>query len=406
VYQVHDWATVRELVRQGVPKRRIAERLGCSRTTVYRLASLEVPPRYERSAASSLLDPFKDAIAAMLSDDETVPATVIREHLQRRGYGGGITILKDYLRERRPLYRRRDYQRTIYAPGEILQADWWETGVSVPVGKGASRPAFGFVTTLPFSAAHAVVFTHSQTSADAIPALLGCLLRLGGVPAKLVMDRDSSLVVRTPGARPRPVDELAALLGALQMGHIILPAGSPEAKGGVERTNGYLESSFLPLRSFANLADMQGQGDSWTQGTAWQRHLRRLGARVIEALAVERAELGPLPDPLPKVDRSLEVRASRDGFARVAGVDYSLPPGYGLRRLQVRLSLSELVIFCEGRQIARHLRSYVPADVIRDPEHMRALSEAQQARRRLSHREPELEAIDLARYDALLGAPL
>jgi transposase len=407
VYQVHDWARVRELHRQGLSGKTIARQLDMSRNTVARLLVSESPPRYERAPAGSQLDPYKDAIASMLREEPSVPATVVRQHLQRQGYGGGITILKEHLRGVRPAFlAARDYQRTVYAPGEILQADWWETGVSVPVGKGASRPAFGFVTTLPFSSAHAVVFTHSQTTADAIPALLGCLLRLGGVPAKLVMDRDSSLVVHASGRQARPVDELAALLGALSMGHIVLPAGSPQSKGGVERTNGYLESSFLPLRSFADLADMQAQGDEWGSEVAWRRYHRRLGAKVIDALRIEQAELAALPDPLPEVDRALEVRASRDGFARIAGVDYSLPPGYGLRRLSVRLSLSELAICCEGRQIAHHARSYVPADVVRDPEHMRALVAAKEVQRHLRQREPELPAIDLARYDALLGAPL
>jgi transposase len=407
VYQVHDWAKVKELVRQGVSKQHIAERLGCSRTTVYRLLSLETPPRYERTPAGSLLEPFKDAVAAMLRDDATAPATVIREHLQRQGYAGGITILKDYLSEVRPAFlAARDFQRTVYAPGEILQADWWDTGVSVPVGKGASRRAYGMVTTLPFSAAHAVVFTHAQTTADAVPALLGCLERLGGVPAKLVIDRDSSLAVCSRGARPHPVDELAALLGALSMGHIVLPARSPQSKGGVERTNGYLESSFLPLREFSDLADLQAQSDGWTAEVAWPRHHRRVGARVIDALTVERAELGKLPDPLPATERHLEVRASRDGFVRVANVDYSLPPGYAQRRVAVHLSLHELQIFCEGRPIADHVRSYVPADVVRDAEHMAALREAQAAQRRLRGGEPELPAVDLARYDALVGAPL
>ena len=404
MYQVHDWAKVRERVREGVPKQRIADELGCSRTTVYRLAGLAEPPHYERRTKGSQLEPFCDAIAAMLLEDETAPATVIRERLQQQGYAGGITILKDYLQKLRPLYGQRDWQRTIYAPGEILQADWWDTGVDVPVGKGASRRAHGFVASLPFSAAHSVVFTHSQTTADALPALLGCLARLGGVPGKLVMDRDSSLV--TPGRRPRPLDELAALLGALSMGHIVLPRRSPQSKGSVERTNGYLETSFLPLRSFSDLADLQGQHDAWAQSVAWARHLRRLGGRVREALAVERAELAALPDPLPSANRRLEVRASRDGFARVAGVDYSLPPGYGLRRLQAHLSLNELAIFCEGRKIASHERSYVPCDVVRDEEHMRALAAAQEAQKRLTHREPELPAVDLARYDALVGAPL
>ena len=406
MYQVHDWATVRELVREGVPKKRIAEQLGCSRTTVYRLAGLGEPPQYERRPAGSQLEPFKEMVAEMLLEDEAAPATVIRERLQRRGYAGGITILKDYLREIRPLYRGRDFQRTVYAPGEILQADWWDTGLAVPVGKGQARRAYGFVTTLPFSAAHSVVFTHSQTTADALPALLGCLARLGGVPEKLVMDRDSSLVARAPRRRARPVDELAALLGALSMGHVVLPAYSPQSKGSVERTNGYLETSFLPLRSFEDLEDLQGQHDAWAEEVAWRRHLRRLGGRVAEALAVERAELAALPDPLPETARRLEVRASRDGFCRIAGVDYSLPPGYGLRRLQVRLSPRALEVFCEGHRIAAHTRSYVPCDVVRDGEHMTALAAAQEARRRLRGGEPTLEPVDLARYDALVGAPL
>jgi hypothetical protein len=274
------------------------------------------------------------------------------------------------------------------------------------VGKGARRRAFGFVTALPFSAAHSVVFTHSQTTADAVPALLGCLVRLGGVPGKLVMDRDSSLVARAPGRRARPVDELLALLGALSMGHVVLPAYSPTSKGSVERTNGYLETSFLPLRRFEDLADLQGQHDAWAEQVAFSRHLRRLGGRVADALAVERAELAALPDPLPAVDRRLEVRASRDGFARIAGVDYSLPPGYGLRRLQARLSLHELRVFCEGREIARHPRSYVPCDVVRSTQHEVALAAAREAQKRLALREPALEAVDLARYDDLVGAPL
>lgn len=86
MYQVHDWAKVRELYRQGVSRKAIARRLGMSRNTVARLAASETPPRYQRAAAGSLLDPFKDA---------EVPATVIRLQLQRQGYAGGITILKD-----------------------------------------------------------------------------------------------------------------------------------------------------------------------------------------------------------------------------------------------------------------------------------------------------------------------
>ena len=121
---------------------------------------------------------------------------------------------------------------------------------------------------------------------------------------------------------------------------------------------------------------------------------------------MELAELAPLLEVALATDRRPEVRVSRDGLVRAAGVDYSLPPGYAGRRVAVHLGLSEIAVFCEARRVAAHVRSYVPADVVRDPEHMAALREAQAAQRRLRGGEPELPAVDLARYDALVGAPL
>ena len=124
MFEVHEWARVRELYREGVSKKAIARRLGMSRNTVARLLASAEPPRYEREPAGSQLDPFRGAVLEMLRQDASVPATVIREHLQRSGYGGGITILKEYLASVRPQFKAaRDYGRTSYAPGELLQAD-------------------------------------------------------------------------------------------------------------------------------------------------------------------------------------------------------------------------------------------------------------------------------------------
>ena len=85
MYQVQEWAEVRELHRQGVSGKAIARRLSMSRNTMARLLASEQPPRYERQAAGSQLDPFKGAVLEMLRQDASVPATVIREHLQRAG---------------------------------------------------------------------------------------------------------------------------------------------------------------------------------------------------------------------------------------------------------------------------------------------------------------------------------
>lgn len=94
---------------------------------------------------------------------------------------------------------------------------------------------------------------------------------------------------------------------------------------------------------------------------------------------------------------------AKDGFCRFGDVDYSVPPGYGGRRLGVRASWEQVVIFSEGREIARHRRSYVPADVVLSGEHARALRLSRQAQNRLNAADVEVPPVDLARYDDLVG---
>lgn len=403
-----DWAEVHRLRhREGKSRRQIAKELKMSRTTVDRLLGLSEPPVHVRPPRSSLLDPFKEQVLSLLKEEPGVRATVIRERLQEQGYTGGITILKDYLKEVRPQFLlARTYQRTSYLPGEIGQVDWWELPKRMPVAPDARRKIFGLVVTLPHSAAHTCVFTLGQTLYDFLPALLGCLERLGGVPEALVLDNDTSMVVHVPGHRSRLHHEVAALFGALRTRAIVLPPRRPESKGQVERTVGYLEGSFLPLRNFRDLADLEAQHDAWALKRAYPRFHRRVGARVIDAYRVEKAHLAPLPDPLPSTDRELETRISKDAFIRAVGVDYSVPPGLVGRRVCVRVSLSQVTVFLEGTEIARHPRSYVPADVVVCPEHAQALRAAREAGRRLSAGDVELEPPDLGRYDTLLGVRL
>jgi transposase len=400
VYQVQDWAEVQRLFfREGWSRTGIAEKLGMSRNTVSRLLALGEPPAYRRLLQGSKLDPHRGTILKMLDENPKAPATVILERLRRDGYGGGITTLKEYVAEVRPQFLgARSFQRTSYLPGEIGHTDWWELPLSVPVGKGASRRVFGLVTTLPYSAAHATVFTFSKGVADFLPAFAGTLERLGGVPEAVAVDRDSSIVV--PHSRPACLHpEVAALFGGFRVRPVILKPRKPESKGQGERTVGYLEGSFLPLRCFGDIEDLQVQHDRWAAEVAFCRHHRRVGARVGDAWTVERGFLGPLPDPLPDVDRTV----TKDGFCRIGDVDYSVPPGLSGRRVQARVSPTGVVIFSEGSEIARHRRSFVPADVVLDARHARALRLAREAEGRLRAADSDIPEVDLARYDSLVG---
>ncbi len=400
-----DWAEVHRLFhRERWSKTAIAEKLEMSRNTVDRLLALDEPPRYERASRGSALDRFDDDIVAMLEENPKAPATVILERLRPLGYAGGITVLKERLARLRPvMVAAKSYQRTSYLPGEIAQLDWWHTGYAVPVGKDARREAFGLVATLPHSAAHATCFTFSRTTPDFMAATLGCFERLGGVPEKAVTDNEGCIVKPRRGGRAQLVDEVAALFGHLLLRPVILRPRFPEGKGQDERTVGYLQTSFLPLRRFDSIEDLQAQHDDWaTHGCvrasppARRRESRRrvagragLPARVARPVAERRSHT--------------EARVMKDGFVRVRDVDYSVPPGLSGRRVQVRCSLTEVVVHLEGELIAAHRRSFVPADVVLDPVHVRALRLHRSSKRRLETGDVRVAAPDLARYDAVVG---
>jgi transposase len=213
-------------------KAAVAAKLSMSRTTVHRLLALSEPPRYVRAGGGSQAEAFAEAIAAMLDEDAKVPATVIAARLRPLGFAGSLTILKDHLRRVRPTFAAaRAYQRTSYRPGELAQTDWWEPGITVPVGRGQFREVFGLVTGLPFSAAFRVVFAFNQTVAAFCPALIGGLARLGGLPRAMVSDNDTCIVASRRGRLVTLVDEVAALYGHLGLKPVPLRRTSRRARG-------------------------------------------------------------------------------------------------------------------------------------------------------------------------------
>lgn len=85
----------------------------------------------------------------------------------------------------------------------------------------------------------------------------------------------------------RPTDVYAAFCGQLPVDWYFCEAKDPQAKGGVERLQEYLESNFEPGRSFADHLDFQLQMDTWFEKANMRTH-KTLRARPIGRLAEER----------------------------------------------------------------------------------------------------------------------
>ena len=396
--RVEGWAEIRRLhFVKGLAIREIARRTGHGRNAVRRALRASEPPRYERPSRQSKLEPHKGEIERLLREEPTLPGRRIRELIAHDGYQGGQTILDDYLREVRPYFMpaRRVYQRTSYRPGELCQFDLWTPSRAIPVGYGQERRASVVVCCLGYSRAGAGTLVFAKQAPDLLYGMRRCLWRLGALPGTLVWDREGAL----HGGQGRPTDAFAAFCGELAVGwHFCAPA-NPEAKGLVERLQGYLETSFEPGRSFVGPEDFQAQLDDWFTKANMRTH-RSLRCRPIDRLAQERTAMRALPDEPPEVDERFVVRVAPDPYVRVDTCDYSLDPRLAGRRVEVRVGQREITATAldDGQPACRHRRSFARHRTITDLEHLRRLRAG-----RKEPSEPEVERRPIARYDALIG---
>jgi transposase len=105
VITFEDWALIRRLAAEGVPKARIAARLGISRTTVVKAVASEAPPKYVRAAVPTSFTPFEARVRELLEDDAELPATVLAERVD---WTGPITWFRENVKRLRPERRRID----------------------------------------------------------------------------------------------------------------------------------------------------------------------------------------------------------------------------------------------------------------------------------------------------------
>ncbi len=99
---MEDWAEIRRLRRaEGLSIKMITRVMGVSRNTVRAALASDLPPRYERRSAGSIVDVFEPRIRELLRAFPTMPATVIAE---RVGWTRGKTVFADRVRQLRPVY--------------------------------------------------------------------------------------------------------------------------------------------------------------------------------------------------------------------------------------------------------------------------------------------------------------
>ena len=365
---------------EGMSRREAARRFGIDPRTVAKMLAFSVPPGYRRSRppARPKLDRFIGIIDRILEEDKGRPAK--QQHTSKRiferlrdehGYGGGITIVKDYVHERR-LRLREMFVPLRHDPGHA-QADF---GEALAVIGGVERKIHFFAMDLPHSDACLVQAYPAESSEAFCEGHNAGFEFFGGVPCSILYDNTKLAVARILGdgrrLRTKVFSELQShYLFADRFGR----PGKGNDKGKVEGLVGYARRNFMvPIpraESFAALNARLLEHCRRRWGDQLRGHAETIGERLVR----DRAALLPLPAAPYEACEKKPGRVSSLSLVRYRGNDYSVPAAYGHREVLVRGYIHEVVIACGAEEIARHPRSYEREDFVFNPLHYLALLE-------------------------------
>jgi transposase len=305
-----------------------------------------------------------------------MPATVIAERI---GWTRSLTVLKVRVRELRPLFVPPDpASRTEYQPGELAQCDLWFPPVDIPLGSGqVGRPPV-LVMVSGYSRVMTARMLPSRQSEDLLAGHWALISGWGRVPRILVWDNESA-VGQWRGGKPQLTASMNAFRGTLGIKVIQCRPADPEAKGLVERANGYLETSFLPGRVFTGPADFNAQLSRWLVRANARQH-RRLGCRPVDRWEADRAAMLELPPVDPVAGWRATTRLPRDHYVRLDSNDYSVHPSAIGRRVEVKADLEQVMVTVGGVEVARHERCWADHQSVTDPAHAAAAAKLRQAR--------------------------
>jgi hypothetical protein len=309
-----------------------------------------------------------------------------------------MTVLRDRIAQLRPLFVPPDpAQRTWYRPGELAQFDLWQPDVEIPVGFGQLRKLWTVVGVSGHSRLIGALMVPSRAAHDVLAGMWHVIGKFGAVPRKAVWDQEGC-IGRVRQGRQVLSAEFQSFRGTLGMGAILVGPNDPEAKGLVERANGYLETSFLPGRSFDDVTDFNRQLAVWLR-RANQRIHGTTRVRPSEAIYEDRGAMMPFPPVAPDPSWRYATRLPRDHYVRVDTNDYSVNPRFVGRRVDVVVTLDEVVVTCDGVEIAKHRRCLAKHQTLLAADHARILRQIRAEAAEPKPVEVTVEERDLEVYD-------
>jgi transposase len=323
-------AEIHRLHDLSLSPRAIARRIGRDPKTVR--AALDLPPT-ARPPTSSKLAPFLDPIRESAGKGLRSPR-ILRE-IRERGYTGGASILKAFLRTLAPPKPPRPpFRRFETGPGVEAQSDW--SPYRVPIA-GVVTVVHAFSMVLCHSRKWFVSFYRNERLMTLLRAHQEAFAYLGGLCRRILYDNQTAITLGRVAGKPRWHETFLDFAHAYGFEPRVGRPGHKERRGKVERPFLYLEEDFVRGRTFASWDDLNRQAREWLDGVANVRVHGTTRRRVDEAYAEEKPFLIALPAvPFP-AERNETRKVQKDGYVPIDGSLYPVPAALVGQIVRVRI---------------------------------------------------------------------
>ena len=360
---------------EGVSVRQTSKRLRMSRKTVRKILGRHTaPPPTVPTARGSLLDAYDVQVRAILDDVPDILAPAVLERLRPLGYTGGVTILRDRLRQLRRGRKSPEAFLTLeFAPGEALQIDWADFGYALP---GVPRRVSAFVAVLCHSRYLYIEYTVSQSMGSFLRCMERALAFFGGTTAIDIFDNMKTVVLSHTPTATRFNPKFLEYARARGFGVRACNVRRGNEKGRVERPIGFVRARFWPGRRFRDLLDLNAQAAAWRDDFANGRVHEETGK--VPSLVFtheEKRALKPLPTTPFNTDDIEGTGVNKTFRVPFDRNRYSVPWRLVSQQVCVRANDDTVAVFLDHKQVALHARSWGVGEDIEHPSHKQKLLE-------------------------------
>lgn len=350
--------------------RRIAMIVGIDRKTVRRVIERKkIQAEKNKISRTSLLDPYKEEIKNYLLKDPRIASSTLLHRLRDHGYTGGLTIIKDHMRELRQKASpklKEAFLRLEFAPGECAQVDWGEFGD--PFSDGVKVHCF--VMVLCYSRMTYIEFTRSERFEDFIRCHENAFNYFGGVPKECWYDNLTTAVQERYAGLVKFNPRFFAYMGHHHIApHACNPARGNE-KGRVEVGIKFIRSHFWSGREFKNFDDLCMQSILWRDqylNLREHRATRRIVRNQFES--EEKNVLRPMNELKYDTDEILTRSIGPDYHITFETNKYSVPWTLVSLPVTMRINAKSIKIYYQEKFVTGHERSYLKNKVFTNPKH-------------------------------------